>query len=162
MPIIFFVIAAVVIILLLATYASYLLLQLKRQKIAQRRERQLALEKRNGNIFENVAHLCVIGLQKQCDLSEIVIRICGMMAYLQEDAHIDIECEYPAIFELHQIVKEMARADERLKLPKQQRMQQNLIRHKAESRLNDAIFAELQQLKERVAKSNNQIPIQIL
>lgn len=151
-----------IIILGLASYAGYLLLQLKKQKELQLKHKKLAIEKRNANIFENVTTLCMAGVQGQCDLSEISIRVYCIMDYVQGDDRIDFDMKFPATAELYHIVKDMARGEDRQALPKQQRMQQNLARQKAESRLQDAIVDELKQLQETVKPLNNQINIQML
>ncbi len=150
------------IILGLASYAGYLLLQLKKQKELQLQHQKLAIERRNANIFENVQVLCLAGIQGQCDLSEISIRVYCIMDYVQGEERVDFDKQYPAISELYHIVKDMARGEDRQSLAKKERMQQNLTRHKAESRLQDAIVEELQQLKQRVQPLNNQINIQMI
>ncbi len=155
-------IAGGVIILGLASYAGYLLLQLKKQKELQQQHQKLAIQKRNANIFENVATLCMAGIQGQCDLSEISIRVYNIMDYVQGDERVDFDKEYPAISELFHIVKDMARGEDRQQLAKKERMQQNLIRHKAESRLNDAIIEELKTLHSSIQPLNNQINIQMV
>ncbi len=152
----------VLIILGLATYAGYLLLQVKKQKELQLRHQALAIEKRNSNIFENVHTLCLAGIQGQCDLSEISIRVYNIMDYVQGEARVDFDETYPATAELFHIVKDMARGEERQKLEKRDRMKQNLERHKAETRLNDAIVEELKRLQETVKLLNNQINIQMM
>ncbi len=151
-----------VIIAALASYAGYLLLKLKKQTVLQERLRNHAIEKRNSNIFENVVTLCQVGIQGQCDLSEISIRVYSIMDYVQGEMRIDFDKEYPAIAELYHIVKDMARGEARQKLAKQARMEQNLLRMKAESRLSDAIVQELKHLKKRVQPLNNQIDIQMV
>ncbi|NLS13679.1 DUF2489 domain-containing protein [Vibrio sp. SM6] len=150
---------AILILLALAVYAGYLLLQLKKQKELQLQQQRLAIAKRNANIFDSVNTLCMAGIQGQCDLSEISIRVYCIMDYVQGDARVDFDAEYPAIAELYHIVKDMARGDGRTQLSKKDRMQQNLTRHKAESRLNDAIVAELKQLQQQVQPLNDQIAI---
>ncbi|OLQ92459.1 coproporphyrinogen III oxidase [Vibrio panuliri] len=155
-------IAGGVIILGLASYAGYLLLQLKKQKELQLRHQQLAIEKRNANIFENVHTLCLAGIQGQCDLSEISIRVYCIMDYVQGDERLDFDKEFPATSELYHVVKDMARGEDRQALSKKKRMQQNLARHKAESRLQDAIVEELKVLQQKVQPLNNQINIQML
>ena len=151
-----------IIILGLASYAGYLLLQLKKQKELQLKHQKLAIEKRNANIFENVTTLCMAGIQGQCDLSEVSIRVYCIMDYVQGDDRIDFDTKFPATAELYHIVKDMARGEDRQALPKQQRMQQNLARQKAESRLQDAIVDELKLLQQTVQPLNNQINIQML
>ncbi|KOO05641.1 DUF2489 domain-containing protein [Vibrio hepatarius] len=155
-------IAGGIIILGLASYAGYLLLQLKKQKELQEQHKQLAIEKRNANIFESVHVLCLAGIQGQCDLSEISIRLYNIMDYVQGDDRVDFDKEYPATAELFHIVKDMARGEDRQQLVKKERMKQTLERQKAESRLQDAIIEELTQLQKKVQPLNNQINIQMI
>ncbi len=157
-----FVIAGAVIIIALASYAGYLLLQLKKQKELQLKHQKLAIEKRNANIFENVHTLCQAGIQGQCDLSEISIRVYCIMDYVQGEERIDFDKTYPAIAELYHIVKDMARGEDRQQLAKKERMQQNLARQKAESRLTETIVEELKLLQKNVQPLNNQISIQMI
>ncbi len=154
--------AGAVIIIALASYAGYLLLQLKKQKELQLQHQKLAIEKRNANIFENVHTLCQAGIQGQCDLSEISIRVYCIMDYVQGEDRIDFDKTYPAISELYHIVKDMARGEDRQQLAKKERMQQNLTRQKAESRLTETIVEELELLKKNVQLLNNQIDIQMI
>ncbi|AEX20602.1 MULTISPECIES: DUF2489 domain-containing protein [Vibrio] len=155
-------IAGAVIIIALASYAGYLLLQLKKQKELQLKHQKLAIDKRNANIFENVHTLCQAGIQGQCDLSEISIRVYCIMDYVQGEDRIDFDKTYPAISELYHIVKDMARGEDRQQLAKKERMQQNLTRQKAESRLTESIVKELELLKKNVQPLNNQINIQMI
>ncbi len=147
------------IIIGLGSYAGYLLLQVKKQKELQQQHQSIAIAKRNANIFENVDALCTAGIQGQCDLSEISIRVCGILDYVQGDEKVDVAVDYPALNELHTIVKEMARGDARQALAKQDRMKQNLLRTKAEARLSDTIVAELTTLQKRIKPLNNQIAV---
>ncbi|ANQ15799.1 coproporphyrinogen III oxidase [Vibrio natriegens] len=155
-------IAGAVIIIALASYAGYLLLKLKKQKELQLKHQKLAIDKRNANIFENVHTLCQAGIQGQCDLSEISIRVYCIMDYVQGEDRIDFDKTYPAISELYHIVKDMARGEDRQQLAKKERMQQNLTRQKAESRLTESIVKELELLKKNVQPLNNQINIQMI
>lgn len=100
-------IAGAVIIIALASYAGYLLLQLKKQKELQLKHQKLAIDKRNANIFENVHTLCQAGIQGQCDLSEISIRVYCIMDYVQGENRVNFDEVYPAISELYHIVKDM-------------------------------------------------------
>lgn len=155
-------IAGGIIILGLASYAGYLLLQLKKQKDLQLQHQTLAIEKRNANIFDSVNTLCMAGIQGQCDLSEISIRVYCIMDYVQGEQRIDFDSLYPAISELYYIVKDMPRGEERSQLAKQERMKHNLVRQKAEARLMDAIVEELKVLQKHIAPLNSQIPIQMM
>ena len=151
-----------VIILGLGAYAGYLLLQVKKQTELQEQHKALAIEKRNANIYDNVNTLCLACIQGQCDLSEISIRVYNIMDFVQGEERVDFDTEYPAISELYHIVTDMARGEDRQDLVKKERMQQNLTRHKAETRLNDAIVDELKQLQTKVKPLNNQINIQMI
>ena len=102
------------------------------------------------------------GIQGQCDLSEISIRVYCIMDYVQGEQRIDFDSSYPAISELYSIVKDMPRGEERSQLAKQERMKHNLVRQKAEARLMDAIVEELKVLQKRIAPLNSQIPIQMM
>mgnify|MGYP000858197890 FL=1 len=84
------------------------------------------------------------------------------MDNVQGDERVDLDAEYPALSELYHIVKDMARGEERQELTKKERMQQNLTRHKAETRLNDAVIEDLKRLQEKVKPLNNQINIQMI
>ncbi|MEZ8105151.1 DUF2489 domain-containing protein [Vibrio cortegadensis] len=151
-----------VIIVALAAYAGYLLLQIKKQRVLQQQHQALAINKRNANIYENVNTLCLAGIQGECDLSEISIRVYCIMDYVQGEQRVDFEQRYPAISELYHVVKDMARGESRQEIQKSERMKQNLERHKAETRLNDAVVDELKQLQEQVKPLNNQINIQMV
>ncbi len=150
-----------IIILGLGGYAAHLLLKLRKQNQLVEQHKALAIEKRNAKIFESVDTLCLAGIQGQCDLSEISIRLCNILDYVQGEQRIDVANTYPALHELFEVVKDMARGEDRQELAKQERMRQNLARHKAESRLTDAIITELEDLRSRVAPLNNQISIQM-
>lgn len=135
------------IILGLALYAGSLLLKIKKQKQLQQEVMELAISKRNANIFDSVNTLCLAGIQGQCDLSELAIRIYCILDYVQGEHRIDVEKHYPSVHELYQVVKDMARGDARQALAKQERMKQTLERQKAEARLNDAMVEELKRLQ---------------
>lgn len=77
----------------------------EKQQALQRQQQQLAIEKRNANIFDSVNILCMAGIQGQCDLSEISIRVYCIMDYVQGEQRINFEQEYPAISELYHVVK---------------------------------------------------------
>lgn len=158
----FLVMVGGLIILGLASYAVYLLLQVNKQTQLQQQHQTLAIEKRNANIFDSVNTLCLAGIQGQCDLSEIAIRVYCIMDYVQGEQRVDFDRDYPAIAELYHIIKDMPRGDARQAMPKQERMRHNLTRQKAEVRLNDAIVVELKALQQRIRPLNQQIPIQFV
>jgi hypothetical protein len=154
-------VTGVIIILGLSTYAAYLLNKLRKQKALIAQHKTLAIAQRNAKIFESVDTLCLAGIQGQCDLSEISIRVYHLLDHVQGEQRIDVALAYPALSELFDVVKDMARGEERQKLAKKERMQQNLLRHKAESRLSETVIDELKDLQKRTAPLNNQISIQM-
>ncbi|MFM2666980.1 DUF2489 domain-containing protein [Vibrio mediterranei] len=155
-------IAGAIIIVSLASYAGYLLLQLKKQKELQQQHRDLAIQKRNANIFESVDTICLATIQGQCDVSEAAIRLYNIMDYVQGNDRVDFDESYPATSELYHIVKDMPRGDARQEMKKQDRMRDNLTRQKAEARLNDAIIEELKDLQQKVKPLNNAIDIKLV
>lgn len=144
------IIIGVLIILGLASYAIHLLRQVSQQKQLEKQAMNIAIAKRNANIFDSVDTLCLAGIQGQCDLSEVSIRVYCILDYIQGEDRIDVEKEYPSLFELYDIVKDMARGDARQELAKKERMKQTLERQKAEARLNDAMIDELKKLQVKI------------
>lgn len=135
------------IILGLASYAIHLLLLVKKKKQLEQEVMNIAIAKRNANIFDSVNTLCMAGIQGQCDLSEVSIRVVCILDYIQGDARIDIKKEYLALYELYDIVKDMARGEARQELVKKERMKQTLERQKAEVRLAEDMIKDLQKLQ---------------
>lgn len=83
-----------IIILGLGGYAAHLLLKLRKQNQLVEQHKALAIEKRNAKIFESVDTLCLAGIQGQCDLSEISIRLCNILDYVQGEQRIDVATTY--------------------------------------------------------------------
>ncbi|WP_375752132.1 DUF2489 domain-containing protein [Vibrio sp. HN007] len=140
-----------IVILALASYALMLLLKVRKQSKLRQEFIDISVAKRNANIFDSVNTLCLAGIQGQCDLAEVSIRVYHILDYVQGEHRVDVEKEYPALFELFSVVKDFARGEDRQKLEKRERMKQDLERHKAESRLTGAIIEELKQLQSRIA-----------
>jgi len=147
MSIIILLIIGGLIILGLASYAVHLLRQVNKQKQLKKEVMNIAIMKRNANIFDSVNTLCFAGIQGQCDLSEVSIRVYCILDYIQGNDRIEVEKEYPALFELYNIVKDMARGDMRQDLVKKERMKQTLKRQKAEARLADDTIDDLKRLQ---------------
>ena len=157
-----FAVLGAIIIIALASYAGFLLIRLKKQKYLIQIQKKRAIEQRNSNIFESVYTLCMAGIQQQCDLSEIVIRVVCIMDYVQGEQRVDFSVDYPAINELYHSVKDMARGEDRQTLNKQDRMKQTLTRQKTESRLTTTILDELANLKQSIQSLNNKIDIKMV
>ncbi|KLV07794.1 coproporphyrinogen III oxidase [Photobacterium aquae] len=146
---------AALIVVPLAAYAVYLLVKLYQQHrrhvafMAQAQQRQAeGIRQRNANIMESVYTIAEAALQGQCDLSEAAIRLCKLMEVLQGESQIDAASCYPALHELYLVVQDMPRGEARSTLAKQERMKLDLIRMKAEARLNETIKADLARILE--------------
>ncbi|SPY31797.1 Protein of uncharacterised function (DUF2489) [Photobacterium damselae] len=138
------------VVAVLAAYAGYLLYKLYRQHQRHQafleRTKALQAEKiaqRNATILDSVYIIAEAGVNDQCDMSEISIRLFKLMEALQHDKAVDFAVQYPALYELYQVVKDMPRSEARRNIEKRQRMRLDLDRMKAEARLVDDIKQEL-------------------
>ncbi|UJF19430.1 DUF2489 domain-containing protein [Vibrio sp. SS-MA-C1-2] len=143
-PITIVFIVGTIIVLGLAGYAGSLFYRLHQQKLMQQQLKEQAIAKRNKTLLDNIHSLAAVGREKQCDPSELVIRIRGLYDHLQPLP--DFTQDYPAMAELYEVVKDMPRADARKEYSKQERMKFNLLRLKAEARLLEAIELEYQKI----------------
>lgn len=130
-------IIALAIILGLVGYASTLLLALQKQKkaIAQAR---LARQQR---LQESIKIIAKAMLQDDCNHSEGVIRLKMLLDPLGHKLN-----QYPAMFELYQVVADMPTHQARRQLSKKERMRLDLTRESAEAKLEQNIKLELGQL----------------
>ncbi len=64
----------------------------EKQQALQRQQQQLAIEKRNANIFDSVNILCMAGIQGSV-ISEISIRVYFFMENVQGEQRINFEQE---------------------------------------------------------------------
>lgn len=134
------------IILGLAGYAGWLLAKLRQQTKMQERAMNEAIKQRNLKIIESVDVIAMATLQEQCDLSEAAIRLYMIMDHLQGDKRVDFPTRFPALYELYDVVKDMPRGDARKQIEKRDRMRFDMERMKAESRLQQAIHTELEEI----------------
>lgn len=134
------------IILGLSVYAGWLVAKVREQT----RQRQLLIateiDNRNKTIIEHVDVIAFAALQEQCDLSEASIRLFMIMDHLQADKRVDFATQFPALFELFEVVKDMPRGEERKEIAKKQRMSFDLARFKAEAQLKPKIMQELEDI----------------
>ncbi|WP_068326310.1 DUF2489 domain-containing protein [Photobacterium jeanii] len=138
------------IVAVLACYAGYLLFKLYQQTQRHKAflaraeaEQEQKRDQRNATIMDSVFIIADAGKQAQCDMSEVSIRLYKLMEVLQGDAALDFAATYPAMNELYHVVKDMPRGEARQTIQKKERMQLDLIRMKAEARLQDSIMLEL-------------------
>lgn len=134
------------IIFALAGYAGILLAKLRHQTKTQEIAKLEAIDKRNLKIIESVDVIAMATLQQQCDLSEAAIRLYMIMIHLQGKKRVLFSMRFPALYELFEVVKDMPRGEDRTSLQKKERMRDDMIRIKAETRLQSSIFVELEEI----------------
>ncbi|GGB04406.1 DUF2489 domain-containing protein [Agarivorans gilvus] len=137
-------VVALLIILSLATYAALLVGRL----MGQRKVIQRALTKRNENLLGDIRYIASAMVDDRCGLSEGVIRISNLLMALQTPKRIDWAERFPSVFQLYNSVKQLPTHEARNKLPRQQRMRQDLQREAEEETLRQQIIEEAKALTE--------------
>ncbi|MCW8093447.1 DUF2489 domain-containing protein [Alteromonas sp. ASW11-130] len=132
-----------IIILALGFYAGRLLFQLKEQNKRQ----QLARERRTATIIESIQVIVKAMQQQQCELSEGAIRICNLLEALPLSSPPDYSTQYPKLYEFFHKVSGFAILEARAKLPKSERMRQDVAREQIESEYENAVLKELPALQ---------------
>ncbi|QEH44405.1 DUF2489 domain-containing protein [Aggregatibacter actinomycetemcomitans] len=130
-------IAAVCIVAGMIGYAVYLLLALQKQKKAL----QLARQNRINRIKESLEIIAKVMLNGDCNLSEGVLRL----KMLLEPVGMALK-NYPAMWQLYEMVEDMPTHDARKELKKNERMRLDLRRESAEAELESKIKLELHRL----------------
>ena len=140
------IVCAGLIVFSLAVYAGWLLIKLHHQTKLQKRAKQDALDLRNLKIIESVDVIAMAALQEQCDFSEAAIRLYMIMTHLQGNKSVDFPERFPALYELYDLVKDMPRSEKRKCIQKKERMRFDMLRLKAQARLQTAIEFELESI----------------
>ncbi|MDG6897822.1 hypothetical protein A6A19_07510 [Actinobacillus delphinicola] len=131
----------IIIIAVMLAYAVYLLLKLKKQKLAFRKARQARAER----LKESILIIAKAMQSGDCNFSEGVIRIKMLLQPLGLDF-----MRYPAMQNLYNVVMDMPTHDARKALKRNERMRLDLIREKAEDDYQDSIHQELPTLIQEV------------
>ncbi|MEL0633012.1 DUF2489 domain-containing protein [Pseudoalteromonas carrageenovora] len=133
----------------LAFYAGQLLYKLSAQKklIAKTQaEQQKKLKKsrleRNAKLADSIHLIARAMNEEQCEFSEGCLRIWVLMSQYAFEDERDLTVQYPGIFEMYEVVKEMPTHDARKKYSKKEIFKQDTARWRAEEKLNDAIKAD--------------------
>ncbi len=124
----------VIIVAVMLAYAIYLLLKLKKQKLAFRKARELRAER----LKESILIIAKAMQSGDCNFSEGVIRIKMLLQPLGLDF-----TRYPAMQNLYEVVMDMPTHEARKALKRNERMRLDLIREKAEGDYQDNIHQEL-------------------
>lgn len=143
----YLILLGLVIIVVLAVIATKLMLQLKQQKRAQAQlalAQQTALKKHDLKVLDSVIIIVRAMKEKQCDIAEGCWRLSVLLDSLKLNEQ--LSTKFPSIFALYNGIKHMPIREERKKLAKQERMKLDLARMKLEAELEDAIYADIENL----------------
>lgn len=134
---------AFVVIGALSWYALRVLKQLKQQQQAI----ALAKKARTARLTESIEIIAKAMQQGECNHSEGVIRLAMLLMPFGKNLQ-----PYPAMMQLHEIVRDMPTHEARKSLEKKERMKLDLERESAEAKFEQAIMEELYQLLNDVKK----------
>ena len=127
----------------LAFYAGKLLFQLRRQTQNQQRIRA----NRIANIVESIETIAHAVEQQQCNLSEGAIRLVNLLESLPVKNPPKCAQDYPALYELFCLVRELPTHENRARLSREVRIKQDSEREEQEARLESKILAEVTSLR---------------
>ncbi|MGL5290554.1 MAG: DUF2489 domain-containing protein [Vibrionaceae bacterium] len=145
MSFLFFSLAALI-LFALAAYAGWLLSALQLQKSQQALAQKTAIAQRNAQLNEHIALIAKAALDGNCEYCEACIRIYMLMNAREEEQPLTIELEYPALYEIYELVKDMPRSDHKAPLSNKERAQFSKIREQAAQRLQDQLRPEMEQI----------------
>ena len=141
----YYIVALIVAFLILASlafYAGKLLFQLRQQTQKQQQIRA----KRIANIVESIETIAHAVQQQQCNLSEGVIRLVNLLESLPVKNPPKCIDDYPAIYELYVLVRDLPTHQERTRLPREVLRKQDSEREEQEAKLESKILQELASL----------------
>ena len=138
-----------VIIIGLAFYAGQLLYKLRAQKkliVKTQAEQKRKLEQsrltRNAKLADSIHLIARAMAQEQCEFSEGCLRIWVLMSQYSFAQELDLIAQYPGIYKMYDVVKEMPTHDARKKYTKKDIFKQDTARWLAEETLKDEIKAD--------------------
>jgi len=138
-----------VIIIGLAFYAGQLLYKLRAQKkliVKTQAEQKRKLEQsrltRNAKLADSIHLIARAMAQEQCEFSEGCLRIWVLMSQYSFAQELDLIAQYPGIYKMYDVVKEMPTHDARKKYTKKDIFKQDTARWRAEETLKDEIKAD--------------------
>ncbi|MGX3067017.1 DUF2489 domain-containing protein [Ursidibacter arcticus] len=133
----FLIILAVLVLISMAGYAISLFMKLNRQQ----KQLKQAKNARYLNILDSIDVIARAMLVEQCDFSEGVLRLKPLLDVLGKKLS-----QFPAMWELYQVIESMPILEERKTLKRNERMKLDLEREAKEAELAEQIKTELQQL----------------
>ncbi|MCL1092008.1 DUF2489 domain-containing protein [Shewanella profunda] len=141
------IILGLTIIVALSSYATFLLLKLKRQKQRQQiahAEREVAANAKRAQVLEDIRYIASAMIEDRCEISEGVVRIGRLFEILSLSER--VAPEFPSLFQHFELIKDHPIMDARQALPKQQRMKLDFVRMKSEAELAEGISVDAKKL----------------
>ena len=133
----FLIILAVLVLISMTVYAISLFMKLNHQQ----KQLKQAKNARYLNILDSIDVIARAMLVEQCGFSEGVLRLKPLLDVLGKKLS-----QFPAMWELYQVVESMPILEERKTLKRNERMKLDLEREAKEAELTEQIKTELQQL----------------
>ncbi|ABZ78765.1 conserved hypothetical protein [Shewanella halifaxensis HAW-EB4] len=144
-----FIVLGVIIIAALSAYATYLLIQVRKQKLLKLKHKQEqadAAKAKANELLDNIRYIANAMVEERCELSEGVMRIVKLSQLVGISEL--VANHYPATFEHFEVIKEHPIKDQRKALEKQERMKLDFARMRSESELEAKILEEAKRLSE--------------
>ncbi|MGX7655117.1 DUF2489 domain-containing protein [Shewanella putrefaciens] len=145
-----------IIIVALSSYATFLLLKLKRQKQRQQvahAEREVAANAKRAQILGDIRYIATAMIEDRCEISEGVVRIGRLFEILSLSER--VAPEFPSLFQHFELIKGHPIMEARQALPKQERMKLDLIRMKSEAELAEGINDDAKKLSDYQLKATH-------
>lgn len=136
-----------IVISLLASYATFLLIKLRKQTKQKTKHQQELKDINQARLDEHLSSIRYIAtamLEDRCELSEGVMRIAKLFSILSMSEQ--VEPEYPALFKHFNVIQDHPIMDKRKVLEKKQRMKLDFARMRSEAELEAAIIEEAKKL----------------
>ena len=145
-----------IIIVALSSYATFLLLKLKRQKQRQQvahAEREIAANAKRAQVLGDIRYIATAMIEDRCEISEGVVRIGRLFEILSLSER--VAPEFPSLFQHFELIKGHPIMEARQALPKQERMKLDLIRMKSEAELAEGINDDAKKLSDYQLKATH-------
>ncbi|WP_372931133.1 DUF2489 domain-containing protein [Shewanella putrefaciens] len=145
-----------IIIVALSSYATFLLLKLKRQKQRQQvahAEREVVANAKRAQILGDIRYIATAMIEDRCEISEGVVRIGRLFEILSLSER--VAPEFPSLFQHFELIKGHPIMEARQALPKQERMKLDLIRMKSEAELAEGINDDAKKLSDYQLKATH-------
>ena len=140
-------ISGFIIVTALASYATYLILKLRKQtadKLAKQAELDASHKAKFDEHLDSIRYIAAAMLDDRCELSEGVMRIAKLFGILSMSEQ--VTNDYPALFKHFAIIESHPIMAERKLLEKRARMKLDYARMRSEAELEPEILEEAKRL----------------